>query len=133
MIAAVERVGGSVTAIGEVRPSFDEVFGQLVTRSIAASREASGVGSGCRPMRLLKRPLRVLAIMGKEIVETLRRPRALVGIIAGPVLILGLFGLGFVGQPALRTVVLVPPGQQLADRSGGVRRGGDRSDRASSA
>ncbi len=64
-------------------------------------------------MRLLKRPLRILAVMGKELIETFRRPRAVASIIAGPVLILGLFGLGFVGQPALRTVLLVPPGSGL--------------------
>lgn len=64
-------------------------------------------------MRLLKRPLRILAVMGKELIETLRRPRAIASVIAGPVLILGLFGLGFIGQPALRTVVLIPPGSGL--------------------
>jgi len=64
-------------------------------------------------MRLLKRPLRILAVTGKELVETLRRPRAVASVIAGPVLILGLFGLGYIGQPALRTVVLIPPGSGL--------------------
>lgn len=60
-------------------------------------------------MRIFKRPLRVLAVMGKEVVEVLRRPRALVSIVAGPVLILGLFGLGFVGQPPLRAELVIPP------------------------
>ena len=40
-------------------------------------------------MRFFKRPLRVLAVMGKEVVEVLRRPQALVSIVAGPVIILG--------------------------------------------
>ena len=66
-------------------------------------------------MRLLKRPLRILAVSGKEIVEVLRRPRALASIVAGPVLILALFGLGFVGQPPLRTEVVVPAGLELPD------------------
>ena len=61
-------------------------------------------------MRLFKRPLRILAVMGKEVVEVLRRPRALVSIVAGPVLILGLFGLGYVGQPPLRAELVIPPG-----------------------
>lgn len=64
-------------------------------------------------MSFLKRPLRVLAVMGKELVEVLRRPKAMVSIIAGPVLILGLFGLGYVGQPPLRTELVLPPGLGL--------------------
>lgn len=66
-------------------------------------------------MRFLKRPLRVLAVTGKEVVEVVRRPRALASIVAGPVLILALFGLGFIGQPALRTEVVVPSGVELPD------------------
>jgi ABC-2 type transport system permease protein len=61
-------------------------------------------------MRLFKRPMRILAVMGKEVVEVLRRPRSLVSIVAGPVLILGLFGLGYVGQPPLRAELVIPPG-----------------------
>lgn len=64
-------------------------------------------------MRLLKRPLRILAVMGKEVVEILRRPRSLLGVLAGPVVILAVFGLGYVGQPPLRTELVVPPGQGL--------------------
>jgi ABC-2 type transport system permease protein len=61
-------------------------------------------------MRLFKRPLRVLAVMGKEVVEVLRRPQALVSIVIGPMLILGLFGFGYVGQPPLRAELVIPPG-----------------------
>jgi ABC-2 type transport system permease protein len=64
-------------------------------------------------MRFFKRPLRVLAVMGKEVVEVVRRPRAVVSIVAGPVIILGLFGLGFVGQPPLRAELVIPPGVGL--------------------
>ncbi len=64
-------------------------------------------------MRLLDRPLRILAVMGKESIEVVRRPRALVGVVAGPMLILGLFGLGFIGQPPLRTDLVIPPGLGL--------------------
>jgi ABC-2 type transport system permease protein len=69
-------------------------------------------------MRLLKLPLRILAVMGKEVVEVLRRPRALVSIVAGPVLILGLFGLGYVGQPPLRAELVIPPGIGLPTEPG---------------
>jgi ABC-2 type transport system permease protein len=66
-------------------------------------------------MSVFARPLRVLAVTGKETVEILRRPSALVSIVAGPVLILGLFGLGYLGQPPLRAEVVIPPGSGLAD------------------
>ena len=69
---------------------------------------------GGRVMRFFKRPLRILAVMGKEVVEVLRRPRTLVSIVAGPVIILGLFGLGFVGQPPLRAELVIPPGLGLS-------------------
>src|SRR5262245_4474364 len=59
-------------------------------------------------MSLLRRPLRILAVAGKEIVEILRRPSALVSVVAGPVLILALFGLGFVGQGPLRAEIVIP-------------------------
>jgi ABC-2 type transport system permease protein len=70
-------------------------------------------------MRFLKRPLRVLAVMGKEVVEVLRRPRALVSIVAGPVIILGLFGLGYQGQAPLRAELVIPPGVGLPTDPGG--------------
>ena len=66
-------------------------------------------------MNLARRPLRVLAVAGKETVEILRRPSALVSVVAGPVLILGLFGLGYLGQPPLRAELVIPPGSGLAD------------------
>lgn len=70
-------------------------------------------------MRIFKVLLRILAVTGKEVIEVLRRPRALVSIVAGPVLILGLFGIGYVGQPPLRAELVIPPGLGLpADPSG---------------
>ena len=42
--------------------------------------------------------LRILAVTGKEVVEVMRRPGALLSIVLGPLLILGLFGLGYTGQ-----------------------------------
>ena len=69
-------------------------------------------------MRLFKRPLRILAVIGKEVIEVLRRPRALLSIVAGPVIILGLFGLGYVGQPPLRAELVIPPGVGLPAEPG---------------
>ena len=78
-------------------------------------------------MQPFKRPLRILAVMGKEVVEVLRRPKALVSVVAGPVLILGLFGVGYVGQPALRAELVIPPGIGLpTDAAGFAAIAGDR-------
>ena len=64
-------------------------------------------------MRLAKSILRILAMMAREVVEVLRRPKALGSVVAGPVVILGIFGLGWVGQPPLRTMIVIPPSSGL--------------------
>ena len=46
-------------------------------------------------MILLQVITRLLAIVGKELVEVVRRPGALVSMVLGPFLIMGLFGLGY--------------------------------------
>jgi len=46
VIDAVERAGGSVTSIGESRPSFDEVFGELVGRATAPAAEGTAPAQG---------------------------------------------------------------------------------------
>jgi ABC-2 type transport system permease protein len=52
---------------------------------------------------------RLLAFVGKELVETLRRPGAIVSLILGPFLIMAVFGVGFNGiRRQLETVVVVP-------------------------
>ena len=57
---------------------------------------------------------RLLAFVGKELVETLRRPGALVSLIVGPFLIMAVFGAGFSGvRRPLETIVVVPPSSQL--------------------
>ncbi len=65
-------------------------------------------------MSVMRRLLRIFAVAGKETVEILRRPMALVSVVAGPVLILGLFGLGYLGQPPLRAQLVIPPDSGLA-------------------
>ncbi len=42
-----------------------------------------------------------------------RRPMAVFSIVFGPFLVLALFGLGFVGPPALRTALVIPEGSGL--------------------
>lgn len=59
-------------------------------------------------------PLRLLAFVGKELVETVRRPGAIVSLILGPFLIMAIFGVGYDGyRRPLRTVVVAPPETQL--------------------
>jgi len=61
-------------------------------------------------MSLIKSLTRILAFVGKEIVEVIRRPGALASLILGPFLILALFGAGFSGyRRPLDTVVVIPP------------------------
>lgn len=58
--------------------------------------------------------LRLLALVGKELVEVIRRPGALVTLVLGPFLIMAVFGLGYSGERRpLETVVVIPPSSGL--------------------
>jgi ABC-2 type transport system permease protein len=57
----------------------------------------------------LKSWTRTTAFIGKDVVETLRRPGALFSLVLGPFLIMGLFGVGYSGQNRPLTAVLVLP------------------------
>lgn len=58
--------------------------------------------------------VRLLALVGKELVEVIRRPGALVSLILGPFLIMAIFGLGYSGERRpLEAVVVVPPSSGL--------------------
>jgi ABC-2 type transport system permease protein len=58
--------------------------------------------------------VRLLAIVGKEVVEAIRRPGALASLIFGPFLIMALFGLGYSGERRpLETVIVIPPSSSL--------------------
>ena len=57
---------------------------------------------------------RMLAIVGKELIEVIRRPGALVSLVFGPFIIMALFGSGYGGfRRPLETVVVVPPGSSI--------------------
>jgi ABC-2 type transport system permease protein len=59
--------------------------------------------------QLIAIPVRLLAFLGKEIIETIRRPGALFSLVLGPFLIMAIFGLGYDGyRNPLRTVVVAP-------------------------
>lgn len=60
-------------------------------------------------MIVLQTLTRLLAFVGKELVEVVRRPGALLSLIVGPFLIMAIFGLGYQGfRTPLRTVVVIP-------------------------
>lgn len=61
-------------------------------------------------MGLARTLYRILALVGKELIETFRRPGAVLSLVLGPFLILAVFGLGYQGiRHDLRTIVVVPP------------------------
>jgi ABC-2 type transport system permease protein len=58
--------------------------------------------------------VRVFAFVGKELIETLRRPGALLSLILGPFLIMAVFGLGYSGvRRPLETVIVASPSSKL--------------------
>jgi ABC-2 type transport system permease protein len=63
--------------------------------------------------------IRLLAFVGKELVETVRRPGAILSLALGPFLIMAIFGLGYSGvRRPLDTVVVAPPSTGLpSDRA----------------
>jgi len=58
---------------------------------------------------LLKSWTRTTSFLGKDVIETVRRPGALFSLIFGPFLIMGLFGIGYSGQYKPLNAVLVVP------------------------
>lgn len=65
-------------------------------------------------MEVLRSLTVILAVVGKEVVETLRRPAAVASLVLGPLVLMLLFGLGYDGvRKPLQAVVVVPPGSGL--------------------
>jgi len=65
-------------------------------------------------MGLVKLVVRILAVVGKEITEVMRRPGAVLSLILGPFLILAVFGAGYQGiKRDLATIVVVDAGSKL--------------------
>ena len=63
---------------------------------------------------LLAVVIRLLAFVGKELVEIVRRPGAILSLALGPFLIMAVFGLGYNGvRRPLETVVVAPPSTGL--------------------
>jgi ABC-2 type transport system permease protein len=65
-------------------------------------------------MGLAKLVVRILAVIGKELVEVFRRPGAVLSLILGPFIILAVFGVGYQGvKKDLQTIVVVDPSSSL--------------------
>lgn len=65
-------------------------------------------------MALLKALNRMLALVGKELVEVLRRPGVIASLVLGPFLVLAVFGLGYHGFKAeMQAIVVVPSDETL--------------------
>lgn len=65
-------------------------------------------------MGLIKAAVRVLSVVGKEIIEVFRRPRAVLSLVLGPFLILAVFGAGYGGfRKDLQTLIVVESGSPL--------------------
>jgi ABC-2 type transport system permease protein len=63
---------------------------------------------------LMTTMLRLLALVGKELIEVIRRPGALISLVLGPFLIMAVFGLGYNGERRpLETAVIIPPSSGL--------------------
>jgi ABC-2 type transport system permease protein len=58
--------------------------------------------------------VRLLAFIGKDLAESVRRPGALASLVLGPFLIMAVFGLGYNGvRRPLETIVVIRPGSGL--------------------
>ena len=65
-------------------------------------------------MSLAKTITRLLAFIGRELVEVRRRPGALVSLVFGPFLVMAIFGLGYNGyKKPLPTLLVIPPSSGL--------------------
>ncbi|HEV8636051.1 MAG TPA: ABC transporter permease [Chloroflexota bacterium] len=63
---------------------------------------------------IVKTWVRTTSFIGKELIEVVRRPGALLSLVLGPFLVMTLFGIGYSGQRRpLDTVLVVPPGSTL--------------------
>jgi ABC-2 type transport system permease protein len=59
---------------------------------------------------ILQTITRLLAFIGKELIEVRRRPGAIISLILGPFLIMSVFGLGYNGyRRPLETIIVIPP------------------------
>lgn len=64
---------------------------------------------------IAKTVTRTMAFFGKEITQVVRRPGAILSLVIGPFLIMGLFGVGYSGyQRPLNTLIVIPSGASIS-------------------
>ena len=85
VVDAVGAAGGEVASARELRLSFDEIFAELVARAKRGRRQSRRRRRrpGERGMSVFKTLTRILAFVGKELVEVVRRPGALLSLSSG--------------------------------------------------
>lgn len=71
-------------------------------------------------MRVFQVVTRVLAFIGKELVEVARRPGAIVSLVLGPFLIMAVFGFGYQGFRRPLQVALIVPADSGLPRDAGA-------------
>jgi ABC-2 type transport system permease protein len=65
-------------------------------------------------LAVAKSATRLLAFIGRELVEVRRRPGVLLSLVFGPFLVMAIFGLGYNGyRKPLPTLVVIPTGSEL--------------------
>jgi ABC-2 type transport system permease protein len=81
----------------------------------APADPTGAAGRGMNPfVAVAKNITRLLAFIGRELVEVRRRPGALASLVFGPFLVMAVFGLGYTGYRApLTTVLVIPPSSGL--------------------
>jgi ABC-2 type transport system permease protein len=63
---------------------------------------------------MAKSVTRLLAFIGRELIEVRRRPGALASLVFGPFLVMAIFGLGYNGyKKPLPTLIVIPPSSEL--------------------
>jgi len=63
---------------------------------------------------IAKSVTRLLAFIGRELIEVRRRPGALASLVFGPFLVMAIFGLGYNGyKKPLPTLIVIPPSSEL--------------------
>src|SRR4051812_37899604 len=61
-------------------------------------------------LEIAKSVTRLLAFIGRELVEVRRRPGVLASLVFGPFLVMAVFGLGYSGyRKPLTTILVIPP------------------------
>ena len=132
---AIAAGGATVATTREWRPTFDQVFATLVARAGSENEESGSPATTAgfvpaptaapqgddapakrhaSPFVILQVITRLLAFVGKETVEVVRRPGAALSLVLGPFLVVLLFGIGYQGyRSGISAIFFVPASSGL--------------------